>query len=163
MYVSMYVYVPGGALRPKRCVVEAPNSPRAAFFSFATFFSCWCFRLPALHSSEPPDFSPPFLPPALIASFPAFLLGMRVTCWESNLLPEIGHPLTCASQIREQLGRSRETFSPASRSVRWRKVALPFNQKRTRTPSGGLLRGRPPLCLPDQLIKTSCLGQNNGV
>ena len=109
MYVSMCVYVPGGALRPKRCVIEAPNSPRAAFFSFLIFATS---VLPALHSSEPPDFSPPFLPPALIARFPAFLLGMRVTCWESNLLPEIGHPLTCASQIREQLRRSRETLVP---------------------------------------------------
>ena len=82
MYVSMYVHVPGGALRPKRCVIEAPNSPRAAFFSFLIFAAA---VLPALDTSEPPD----FLPPALIASFPAFLLGMRVTCWESNLLPEI--------------------------------------------------------------------------
>ena len=72
MYVSMYVYVPGGALRPKRCVIEAPNSPRAAFFSFATFFSCWCFRLPALDFSEPP----PFLPPLLMARLPALLLGI---------------------------------------------------------------------------------------
>ena len=70
MYVPMYVYVPGGALRPKRCVIEAPNSPRAAFFPFLIFAA---FVLPALDTSEPPDFSPPFLPPALIASFPIFL------------------------------------------------------------------------------------------
>ena len=55
MYVYMSVYVPGGALRPKCCVIEAPNSPRAAFFSFLIFAA---FVLAAFAFSLPPTFLP---------------------------------------------------------------------------------------------------------
>ena len=76
MYVYMHVYVPGGALRLKRCVIDSPFSPSAASFCFAIFFSCWCLLLPSTHSFEPPLFLPPLLRPAFLASFPALILGI---------------------------------------------------------------------------------------
>ena len=107
MYVSMYVYVPGGALRLKRCVIEAPNSPRAAFFSFASFFSCWCFLLPAFDSSEPPF----LLPLALIATFPFFWnpmveLRQTVACdcfkFSSYLIPRVKSAKASAGRAKLQ-------------------------------------------------------------
>ena len=76
MYVSMYVYVPGGALRLKRCVIDAPFSPSAASFCFAIFFSWWCFRRASADFFEPPLVLPPLLRPAFLASFPALILGI---------------------------------------------------------------------------------------
>ena len=132
MYVSMYVCVPGGALRLKRCVIDSPCSPSAAFFPLLIFAA---FVLPALDTSEPPDFSPPFLPPALIASFPFFLNTIE--------LDEIA-ACVCFKYPSDQIPRLRSADGtphraskpvPASRSVRWRKLALPSIRKG---------QGRPP-------------------
>ena len=146
MYVSMYVYVPGGALRPKRCVIEAPNSPRAAFFSFATFFSCWCFRLPALHSSEPP----PFLPPLLMARLPALLLGITSYVLTIKLAYGTGELVDMGVSDHQTVHQNARNLSARIAISSVAETSVTFQSEKDKDASGGLLRGRPPLCLPDQ-------------